>query len=73
MNQYIVYSRVLIPSKKKGELPDIAREFISIESHIGWHYSVTPCRERAYIFEEFELPYAKEIAELWKMKVEKLN
>lgn len=73
MNQYVVYSIHTMPSKKKGELPNIIREYISLESDIGWHYSVTTFRARAYVFEEFELPFANEIADFWRMKVEKLN
>lgn len=73
MASYIVRSSHLTPSKVKGELPDINHQYIAIDSAIGWHYSLTNDRERAYIFEEFELKDAEFIADCWGMQLKKLN
>jgi len=70
---YIVVQSNLVPSKAKGDLPDVVYNYIANDSHIGWHYILTNKRERAYIFLESELDDAKFIADCWRMKVEKLN
>lgn len=72
MADYIVCSSHLIPSKIKGNLPDIVHIYIADDSHIGWHYTITNERKKAYEFDELEMEFAKFIADCWRMKVEKL-
>lgn len=72
MAEYIVYSSDIKPSKNKGELPDVIYNYISNESLIGWHYTLTKQRENAYLFDETEYAKAQEIAELWNMRLKQL-
>ncbi len=73
MAEYIVYSSDIKPSKIKGEFPDIVYTYISNESLIGWHYTITNQMENAYLFDETDYDKAKEIAELWNMKLKQLD
>lgn len=73
MNGYIVYSINMRPAAVKGQLPDLSYTYIANDSNIGWHYTITRDRERAYIFDESEMSEAEFIASCWGMKLEKLN
>lgn len=73
MSEYIVYSSDLKASEIKGQLPDIAHTYIANDSSIGWHYTVTDKRENAYVFIETQIEKAREIADLWDMKVKQLD
>lgn len=73
MARYIVCSSHLKPSKVKGDFPEITYTYIASDSHIGWHYTVTNDRERAYMFDEAEMKDAKFIASCWGMQIKELN
>ncbi|MGN7183660.1 hypothetical protein [Cytobacillus kochii] len=73
MAQYVVCSSHMKPSKVEGDFPDIAYTYISNDSHIGWHYAITPDREQAYIFDESEIEKAQLIASCWRMQLKELN
>lgn len=73
MARYVVYQSYIKPLKVKGELPDVINEYIANDSDIGWHYTFTKNIENAYFFYEFEIDLAKEIAELWNMKLKQLE
>jgi len=63
----------MTPSKLRGELPDVIKEYVANDSNIGWHYTFTKNIENAYIFDDFEIDLAKEIADLWNMKLKQLE
>jgi hypothetical protein len=74
--QYVVCSSHMRPSKIKGELPDVLYQYIGNDSMIPWHYTLTKNKEEAYLFDDFELNDAKEIASFWNMKlkdIERMN
>lgn len=73
MTQYVVCSSYLVPSKIKGELPDVAYKYIGYDSAINWHFTFTRDIDKAYIFDDFEIDKAKEIAYLLNMQVKKLT
>lgn len=73
MSRYIVFETYLEKSSIKGDLPDLKYLFISNDSDIGYHYSLTNNIDNAYIFDEKQLDKAKFIAECWKMNIKKLN
>ncbi len=72
MANYIVYTSGLVPSKKKGELPDVIQNYIADDSMIGYHYTITTKRDKAYEFEDTEIEHAKFIADCWNMKVKEI-
>lgn len=72
MVEYIVYSSDIKPSRIKGEFPEVIYSYISNESMIDWHYTLTKQRENAYLFDETEYVKAQEIAELWNMRIKQL-
>lgn len=72
MNNYIVCSSRLLPSKVKGDLPDVLYTYIANDSHIGWHYTLTNNRENAYVFDESEKAIAEFLSDCWKMQIKKL-
>jgi len=61
------------PSKNKGNLPDIIYTYISNDSDIGWHYTITHERENAYVFDESLMRYAEFIADCWGMRIKKIT
>lgn len=73
MVRYLVYQSYMTPSKLRGELPDVIKEYVANDSNIGWHYTFTKNIENAYIFDDFEIDLAKEIADLWNMKLKQLE
>lgn len=73
MVRYLVYQSYMTPPKIRGELPDIISEYIANDSDIRWHYTFTRNIESAYFFDDFEIDLAKEIAELWNMKLKQLE
>ncbi|WP_342441258.1 hypothetical protein MHB65_18045 [Lysinibacillus sp. FSL K6-0075] len=73
MARYLVYQSYMKPSKIRGELPDITNEYVANDSDIRWHYTFTKDIENAYFFNDFEVDLAKEIAELWNMKLKQLE
>ncbi|KMK77609.1 hypothetical protein [Alkalihalobacillus pseudalcaliphilus] len=72
MKEYIVRSSHLIPSKVKGELPEVVYNYIANDSSIGIHYTLTRERDYAYIFVDYEKKDAEFIAECWGMKLVEL-
>jgi hypothetical protein len=60
-------------SKVKGELPDLVYQYIANDSMIPWHYTVTQDKEDAYIFDDFQINEAKEIASFWNMSLMKID
>ncbi|WP_059050012.1 hypothetical protein [Paenibacillus senegalimassiliensis] len=50
---YIAYIRHLKPVP--GQLPDVTYDYVSNESHIGWHMALTQDRSEAYVFDADEL------------------
>lgn len=73
MVRYLVYQSYMTPSKLRGELPDVIKEYVANDSNIGWHYTFTNNIKNAYFFDDFEIDLAKEIAELWNMKLKQLE
>ncbi len=73
MTRYVVCSSYLVASKIRGELPDVVYEYIANDSSINFHFAFTRKIDRAYLFDDFELDKAKEIAWLLNMKVKKLD
>lgn len=73
MTRYLVYQSYLKPSAVRGELPDVIKEYVANDSNIGWHYTFTKNIENAYIFDDFEIDLAKEIADLWNIKLKQLE
>jgi len=73
MARYLVYQSYIKPSNVKGELPDVIYEYIANDSTIGWHYTFTKKIENAYFFDDFELELAKDIVEIWNLKLKKLD
>ncbi len=72
MSEYILVKKYLVPSKIKGELPDIECEYIAETSMMGWHHEFTRDKKKAYIFTESELGHARMLAETWRMDIEKV-
>jgi hypothetical protein len=73
MKQYVVCKGYLVPSKKRGELPDIVYEYVSNTSDMGVHYDFTVRKEKAYLFDDFELDRAKYVAWLLNMEVKEVG
>lgn len=69
--RYILVKKYLVPSKTKGELPDIKCEYIANTSLMGWHHEFTRDKEKAYIFTESELDHAKLLSDSWRIDIEK--
>lgn len=64
--------KYLVPSKTKGNLPDIKCEYIASSSLLGFHHDFTKNRNKAYEFHENELEHAKMLSDAWKMDLEKV-
>ncbi|WP_416149475.1 hypothetical protein ACM26V_00300 [Salipaludibacillus sp. HK11] len=73
MEEFIVCQSYLKTSKIKGKWPDVVYSYISNDSDIGFHHTLTNDREKAYIFGESQLEIANFISECWEMKIVKLD
>lgn len=73
MKRWVVFSGHLKPSKIKGELPDTIEQYIDNDSIIPWHCTFTKDKTKAYLFDDFELNVANELANLWNMKVKRVD
>lgn len=72
MSSYILVKRHLVPSKTKGNLPDIKYEYIADTSLSGFHHDFTKDREKAYVFFDNELEHAKMLSDAWQMNLRKV-
>lgn len=71
---YLICLSHLVPSKAKGELPDVAYEFVANDSAIGFHYTFTRDRKQAFTFDSdaYTFEEVKVIADLLQMQVKEL-
>lgn len=72
---WVIYETHLVPSKIRGQLPDIVYEYIANTSDIGYHFDFTKERKCAYVFdnEAYTVGEVKEMADLLCMKILELN